>query len=149
MEVALCAVLFAGVAGASLAQGGAADVIAKRSAAMKGFGASGAAINAAAGTGDFATANAKAKDLAATVHALPTLFPAGSGPGAGTPTRAKAEIWTDMAGFKAAADKAATAADGIVAATDAKNADQIKDAVRAFQGTCGGCHTPYRAAAAA
>jgi cytochrome c556 len=147
VEIALCAALFVGVASAGLAQGG--DSIAKREAAMKSMGASAGATNAAAGMGDFATASTKAKELSDTVHALPSLFPAGSGPADGVRTRAKAEVWSDAAGFKAAADKAAADADAVVVAADSKNADAVKAAVTAFQGNCNACHAKYRGPAAA
>jgi len=143
IEVALCATLIAGLATASLAQG-AADVVAKRQAAMKTLFPSANAINAAAKAGDFDTAGTKAKELSATVHGFGGQFPAGSGLAEGVKTRAKAEIWTDAAGFKAALDKSSGATDAVVAAVATKDADKIAAAVTAFQGTCGGCHTPFR-----
>lgn len=145
LGLAVTALVFASGASAVYAQ---ADVVAQRQAAMRGMGAGVGAIRTAAGAGDFATAEAKAKDLASAVHALPGLFPAGSGPESGAKTRAKPEIWSDSAGFTAAAGKAAAAADNLVAAAASKNADQVNAAVAAFQGTCGGCHTPYRGPAA-
>jgi cytochrome c556 len=147
VEITLCAALFVGVASAGLAQGG--DSIAQRTAAMKSMGASAGAANAAAGMGDFATASAKAKELSATVHSLPGLFPAGSGPADGVKTRAKPEVWSDAAGFKAAADKAAADADAVVTAADSKNTEAVTAAVKAFQGNCGACHAKYRGPAAA
>ena len=56
----------------------------------------------------------------------------------------QAEIWTDAAGFKAVLDKSASAADAIVAAVATKDAAAIGTAVADFQGTCGGCHAPFR-----
>jgi cytochrome c556 len=144
IELALCAVIFAGAATAVVAQGNAADAIAKRQAIMKGMGASAQAIRTAATASDFATAQAKSAELAVNVKSLAPLFPAGSGADSGAKTRAKPEIWTDSAGFKAALEKASAAADGLVAATASKNADQITAALTAFQGSCGGCHTPFR-----
>lgn len=142
IELALCAVLFAGAATAGLAQG--PDSVAKRVAAMKAMGGTAGAVKAAAGTGDFATASAKAKELAGIVHSLPGMFPAGSGPADGVKTRAKPEVWSDAAGFKKAADKAAADADAIVTAADSKNADAVNAALTTFQGNCGACHTAFR-----
>jgi cytochrome c556 len=147
VELTLCAVLFAGAATAGLAQG--QDTVAKRVAAMKAMGGAAGATKAAASSGDFATASAKAKELSATVHALPSMFPAGSGPADGVKTRAKPEVWSDAAGFKKAADKAALDADAIVTAADSKNADAVNAAIMTFQGDCGACHTPYRGPAPA
>lgn len=140
-EIALCATLVAGMATASLAQG---DVIAKRQAGMKTLFQSANAINNAAKGGDFDTAATKAKELSATMHGFASQFPAGSGPKEGVKTRAKAEIWSDAAGFKAALDKSTGAADAVVASVASKDAAAIGAAVQAFQGTCGGCHTPFR-----
>jgi cytochrome c556 len=143
LKVALCATLIAGMASASLAQG-AGDAIAKRQGAMKTLFPTANAVKAAAAAGDFDGAAAKAKELAGTVHGFGTLFPAGSGPSDTAKTRAKPEIWTDAAGFKAALDKSAAAADAVTASVASKDAAKINDAVTAFQGTCGGCHTPFR-----
>ena len=148
LEVALAAAIFVGAAGSVLAQGSAADTIAKRQAIMKGMGASAQAIRTAAASGDFATAQAKSAELSVNVKSLGALFPAGSGAESGAKTRAKAEIWSDQAGFTAALDKASAGADGVVAATAAKDADKVTAALTAFQGACGGCHTPYRGPAA-
>jgi cytochrome c556 len=142
VEIALCAVLFVGVASAGLAQG--QDSVTKRTAAMKSMGAAAGGANAAASAADFATASTKAKELAATVKSLSGMFPAGSGPADGVKTRAKPEVWTDAAGFKAAIDKAAADADAVVTAADSKNPDAVKAAVTAFQANCGACHTKYR-----
>ena len=146
IELALCAVLFAGAATAGLAQG--PDSVAKRAGAMKSMGGAAGAVKAAAGMGDFATASAKAKELAATAHSLPSLFPAGTGPADGVKTRAKPEVWSDAAGFKKAADKAAADADAVVTAADSKNADAVNAALTTFQGNCGACHNAYRGPAA-
>jgi cytochrome c556 len=149
LEAALCAAIFVGAAGSVMAQGSAADAIAKRQNIMKGMTPSLQAIRAAATSGDFATAQAKSAELSVNVKALATLFPAGSGPESGVKTRAKPEIWSDGAGFKAAYEKAVAGTDGIVAATAAKNADQVTAALTAIQGACAGCHTPYRGPPAA
>ena len=76
---------------------------------------------------------------------IPTWFPAGSGPESGVKTRAKAEIWTQPAAFKTAADGFAaaarhfdlTAADGDLGAIRAEYPDLTK--------ACANCHTQFRA----
>lgn len=142
IEAALAAAIFATAAGSVLAQSP-ADAVARRQAIMKGMAASVGAIGKASGEGDFATAQTKATELAVNAKSLGALFPAGSGPDANK-TRAKAEIWSDSAGFTAAYGKLTAATDGVVAATAAKDADKVKAAVGALQQACGGCHTPYR-----
>ena len=143
IEGALAAVVFAGAAGAVLAQAP-ADAIPKRQAIMKGMGASAQAINQAVGASDFATAQTKATELAVNVKTLGTLWPAGSGPDSGVKTRAKAEIWSDQAGFMAAYTKLSNATGDLVAATAAKDPDKTKAAIGALQQSCGGCHQAYR-----
>ena len=66
------------------------------------------------------------------------LFPEGSG---GGETRAKAEIWTDRAGFDQAMKDAQAAATALAAVT--VEADYVP-AVKALGGGCKGCHDKYR-----
>ena len=141
-EIAICAALFAGIATAGMAQGG--DPVAQRQAAMKGFGATIGAINAAVGTSDYATASAKAKELSASVKSLNMMFPAGTSAADGKPTGAKPEVWSNAAGFKAAVDKAGADADALVAAADSKDGAAVTAAVAGFRANCGTCHTAFR-----
>src|SRR5262249_3086311 len=83
-------------------------------------------------------ASAKLKPLSAS---LPTWFPKGTGPGTGVKTAAKAEIWTDAAGFAAAAKNFADAAAKLDAATDVAGAQA---AAGELGKACGGCHSKYR-----
>jgi cytochrome c556 len=143
IEATLAVAIFAAAAGSVLAQAP-ADAIAKRQAIMKGLGAGVGAVNTANGAADFATAQSKAAEVAMSAKSLGALFPAGSGPDSGTKTRAKAEIWSDQAGFTAAYGKLTAATDALVAATAAKDADKVKAALGGVQQSCGGCHTAYR-----
>jgi len=137
-ELAVAVALLAGLGGAAFAQ---ADAIAARQAFMKQVGGKlGAVRNFAT---DAAGAKAAAADLDKGFKAFHGQFPAGSDATAGK-TRAKAEIWSDAAGFKAANDKATAATTALVAAVDGGNAETITAAVGAVQGSCGGCHTPFR-----
>ena len=67
-----------------------ADVIEKRQKAMKANSADAKAIKAAVEAKDYATVEAKAKDIMGTADKIPSLFPKGSTKGK---TKAKAEIW--------------------------------------------------------
>ena len=58
-------------------------------------------------------------------------------------TTAKAEIWTDAAGFTAANAAHATALTAVKAATDDAT---FKTAFAGFGGSCKGCHEKFRAA---
>ena len=66
------------------------------------------------------------------------LFPEGSG---GGDSRAKAEIWTDRAGFDKAMKDAQAAAEAMAAVTDETG---FMPAMKTLGGTCKGCHDKYR-----
>ena len=138
VEVAIAAALFSGVAAVGFAQTP-ADSIAKRQAAMKANGAQAAVLAGPASTPE------QRRGAARIVHQNLTIFganvPVGSGPEAGAMTKAKAEIWSDPVGFKAALDAALAAADAASKADDAG----AQAAARALMGACGGCHSKYRA----
>ena len=92
---------------------------------------------------------AKLKSHAANINSLagkvPGLFPAGSGPSSGEKTKAKAEIWTDPAGFKAASSAFAAQAAKLNAAAQTGDADKVQQAFMDVRGTCKGCHDKYQA----
>jgi cytochrome c556 len=95
-------------------------------------------------TPDKAAIAANAGKMKALAADLPGWFPKGSGPEAGQPTRAKAEIWTDAEGF-------ATVASGLQAETAkleqvalAGDIDALKAQARATGAACGACHSKYR-----
>jgi cytochrome c556 len=96
---------------------------------------------------DKAAIAAGATRLKTSAAALPTWFPKGSGPETGLKTAARAEIWTDAAGFAAVATQFQTETDKLeqVAVTGDLEATKAQD--RAVGAACGACHTKYRAAA--
>ncbi len=96
------------------------------------------------GTPDVAVLKAYAADIAKIAPNLPTQFPAGSGPESGVKTEAKANIWTDGAGFKKDADALASAATALNTAAQGGNIDAIKAAYGNLGQTCKGCHESYR-----
>lgn len=76
----------------------------------------------------------------AVVAALPW-----SGFGAGTEGgKAKANVWSDAAKFKAGGDKLAADAAKLDAAAKSGNLDQIKAAFGAYAGNCKTCHDEFR-----
>jgi cytochrome c556 len=80
-------------------------------------------------------------DVIATMAKLPW-----QGFGAGTEGgKAKANIWSDAAKFKAGGDKLAADAAALSAAAKSGNLDQIKAAFGAYAGNCKTCHDEYRA----
>jgi cytochrome c556 len=79
-------------------------------------------------------------DIIATMAKLPW-----QGFGAGTESpKAKANIWTDAAKFKANGDKLAADASRLEAAAKSGNLDQIKAAFGAYAGNCKTCHDEFR-----
>jgi len=97
-----------------------------------------------AGSPDLAAIQRHAALIAGNGPRIPSWFPEGSGPETGRKTRAKAEIWTDAAGFRASAQRfeqvsaefARTAQGGDVAA--------IRAALPALKGSCSNCHERFR-----
>ena len=59
-------------------------------------------------------------------------------------TKAKAEIWSDAAGFKAASDKMQGEMSKLAAVAKGGNIDAIKAAAGAVGGTCKACHDNFR-----
>lgn len=80
----------------------------------------------------------------ALAQALPSWFPKGSGPEAGVKTAAKAEIWTDAAGFAAAVGKLQGETAKLQEVATAGDLDAIKAQVRATGAACKNCHDQYR-----
>lgn len=135
-ELAVAAVLLATLGGAAFAQ---ADAIAARQAFMKSLNARMGAVRGA----DPAAAKQAAIDINNGFKALASQFPAGSDSGAGK-TRAKAEVWSDSAGFKAAVDRAIVASGQLVSAVNSGDATQVTTAAGAMAQSCQGCHNAYR-----
>lgn len=73
-----------------------------------------------------------------------TWFPEGSGPEAGR-TRAKAEIWSDAATFRSAAQRMEQASAAFNAAAQTGNLDAIRGALPALKDSCSNCHDKFRA----
>jgi cytochrome c556 len=75
---------------------------------------------------------------------LPTWFPKGSGVESGMKTDAKAEVWTDAAGFAAAANRLQVETSKLQALGAAGDLAGFKAQVRAVGGACKNCHDKYR-----
>ncbi|MDO8412071.1 MAG: cytochrome c [Phenylobacterium sp.] len=145
LGLVLCASV--AVSGAAVAQGGAAEkAVGARQAGFKQIGASFKAVNdeLKRGKPDMAAVATAATRLETHAGQVPTWFPRGSGVESGAKTAARAEVWSDAAGFADAAANlrvqtdrlAALAAEGDVAATR-RQATQVGAA-------CKACHTKYR-----
>ena len=99
----------------------------------------------AAGRAPFdAKAAAESANIVSTLAALPM---AAFGPGTdkGLPNRAKPEIWSDAAKFKAAGDKMVAEVAKLDAAAKSGSLDAIKAAMGGVGGSCKACHDDFRA----
>lgn len=94
---------------------------------------------------DKAAVSAAAGGVNTLAQDLPSWFPKGSGPEAGVKTGAKAEIWTDAAGFAAAVAKLQDETARLQEVATAGDLDAIKAQTRATGGACKNCHDQYRA----
>jgi cytochrome c556 len=119
-----------------------ADVIQKRQDAMKGNAAAAKAIKGAVETKDYATVEAKAKDIMGTADKIVSLFPKGSTTGK---TKAKPEIWEKPDDFSKAAKNLNKAASELASAAKAGNADDVDVKVKALGEACNSCHKQFRA----
>ena len=119
-----------------------ADVIQKRQDAMKGNSAAAKAIKGAVETKDYATVEAKAKDIMGTADKIVSLFPKGSTTGK---TKAKPEIWEKPDEFSKAAKNLSKAASELASAAKAGNAADVDVKVKALGEACNSCHKQFRA----
>ena len=119
-----------------------ADVIQKRQDAMKGNGAAAKAIKAAVETKDYATVEAKAKDIMGTADKIVSLFPKGSTTGK---TKAKPEIWEKSDDFSKAAKNLSKASGDLASAAKAGNDADVEVKVKALGEACNACHKQFRA----
>jgi len=83
-----------------------------------------------------------AKGLAAWGPVIPGMFPDGTQKANGT--KAKAEIWTDRAGFEKAAANFTTASEKLAILAEANDKDGFKAQYTITTQACGACHRGYR-----
>jgi cytochrome c556 len=117
-----------------------ADVHEDREGVMHANGAALKALGAAGSAASFDAAAVKtpSQTLIDNAAKIPALFAPGT---ENADTGASPAIWTDQAGFKAAAAKLGTDAAALQTATDQAS---FAAALKTVQGDCGGCHKAYR-----
>ena len=93
---------------------------------------------------DKAIIAAATKTMVGLATALPGWFPRGSGVQARPMSEAKAEIWTDAAGFSAASSAMQVQVSKLNQAALSGDIAAVKAQVRPTGGTCKGCHDKYR-----
>lgn len=97
------------------------------------------------GAPDKAALTKSAGALASLASQLPTWFPKGSGREAWARTDAKAEIWTDAAGFAAVANNLKAQTARLQQAAAGGDIDAVKAQARTVGAACKACHDKYRA----
>jgi cytochrome c556 len=141
MKKSVCVGLLVAVLGATAAFAG---VIEDRQDLMKQNGGTGRILGGMArdpSTFDAAAAKVQLQIIADNAAKIPGLFPAGSDTGA-TKSLALPTVWSDNAGFNAAAAKLGADAKTAMAATDGA---AFAVAYKTVQGDCNACHMTYRA----
>jgi cytochrome c556 len=114
----------------------------KRQSLMKNNSENNKAIKGAVEAKDYATVEAKAKDIMGNADKIVGFFPKGSDTGK---TKAKPEIWEKSEDFGKAAKNLGKAAGDLASAAKAGNADEVGVKVKALGDTCGACHKQFRA----
>lgn len=132
------------IGGAASAQGSLDGVVKGRQAGMALSGAAMGGIKAAIDAGQApSTQRVPARALARWAHALPGLFPEGSGPDA-VQTGARPEAWSDRAGFEARAAEFATAADRLAELSQGEDAAAFSAQWVVVRAGCQSCHEAYK-----
>lgn len=147
MGVVLCASM--ALSGAASAQGDAAEkAVSARQAGFKQIGASFKAVNdeLKRGKPDMAAVATAAGRLHGHAAQVPTWFPRGSGVESGAKTAARAEVWSDAAGFADAAANLKAQTDRLVALAKAGDAAPTRKQGAQVGAACKTCHTKYREA---
>ena len=119
-----------------------ADMIEKRQKLMKSNSEAAKAIKAAAEAKDYATIDAKAKDIMSNGDKILDLFPKNSTEGK---TKAKPEIWDKWEEFSKNPAKVKKAASELADAAKAKDDEAIAMKVKALGDACASCHKAFRA----
>ena len=134
--------LVAGCASKSMSRMGSGDVVADRQRLMKLQGASWADIQAKAKAGNIEAIAVNAETLALTAQQIPALFPEGS---LTDKSKAKPELWTDMAKVKEIPAALLVEEQKVKAAIASGDQKAVADALGSMgKNGCGACHGTYR-----
>ena len=134
------------VAGSAYAQFSPKDAVGVRVYAYRETGAAFKTINdqLKSGTPIKIMLRTSARTISNTARDQYNWFPAGSGAETGLKTKAKAAIWSDPAGFKAAQDRLAQEADLMSKVVETGDAAATQTQAKALGQACAACHQKYR-----
>ena len=135
------------LAGGAFAAVNAKSVIEARETNFKSMGKSMKAMNDSlkSDAPDLASIASNAANIRGLAPKITTWFPKGTGPESGVKTEARAEVWTDGAGFAAAARRLEPEAAKLEAMARAGDLAGVRAQVRVVGGTCKGCHDKFKA----
>jgi len=120
------------------------EIITMRQANQKRVGELNDGIKKALASGATAASQLEAtKDLDDRTHLIKGYFPVGTE--TGHDTKARPEIWTNRAGFDAAADAYVEAYDKLLVLAQAGDTAGFTAQFATASGTCGACHRNFRA----
>lgn len=133
-------------AGAALAQSAGAKAAQVRHEKFEQMGATFKRLNDELRKGEpsRAVVTSSTQTLRTLAGELPTWFPRGSGVEARPASEAKAEIWSDAAGFSAASSALQVQAGRLHQLALAGDMDAVRGQVKATGAACGSCHKKYR-----
>lgn len=122
------------------------NIVAQRLAGYRELGAAFKNVNdqLRSGTPQGVVLQLSARQIRDVARAQYGWFPAGSGPKPGVKTRAKAEIWSQPAQFKAAQDAFAVQANAFQKLAAAGDVAGMKAQSRKLGATCASCHRAFR-----
>jgi cytochrome c556 len=129
-----------------MAQSTAGEAVAMRVNAYRETGAAFKTINDQLKSGLFVKImlRTSARTIAANAKAQYGWYPSGSGPESGQKTKAKAAIWSDPAGFRAAQMRLQKEADLFLKVAETGDKAKIQQQAKALGAACAACHQKYR-----
>jgi len=123
-----------------------AQIVKARQASLEMSAITYASLKQGAASGDVSKLGFPANALASWAAALPSLFPAGTAQGtAGLDTKAKAEIWSNRAGFEARAADYAAATAKLADLAKANDAAGFTAQLAVVKKSCDSCHSDFKA----
>ena len=114
----------------------------KRQALMKNNSENNKAIKGAVEAKDYATVEAKARDIMGNAEKIVGFFPKGSDTGK---TKATPAIWEKSDDFAKAAKNLGKAASELASTAKGGDEEAVKVKVKALGDACGACHKAFRA----
>jgi cytochrome c556 len=143
--VAMLAAVTATVAAQTAATPSPAQIVKARQASLMMSAVTFAGIKQALGEGtDASKLGFQSKALASWAAVLPTLFPAGTGPGQAGDTEAKAEVWSNRAGFEARAADYAAATAKLADLAKASDTPGFTAQIAVVKKACDSCHSDFK-----